>query len=153
GSMAGPPSSDPRSDWWPRTWSTCSLSPSPRWSRDPGGALMARAWAEVSLEAIRHNVTELRRLAGGAELCAVVKADGYGHGAAPVARAALEAGATWLGVAQVQEAAPLRDLGIDAPILLLSQPRPDELVDALAFDLDITLYSPELVAPLAQAAR
>ena len=54
---------------------------------------------------------------------AVVKADGYGHGAVPVARAALEAGATWLGVALVEEGVELRDAGIDAPILVLSEPR------------------------------
>ncbi|MGH9276335.1 MAG: alanine racemase [Acidimicrobiales bacterium] len=113
---------------------------------------MARAWAEVSLDAVRANVTELRRIAAPAEVCAVVKADGYGHGAVPVARAALEAGATWLAVAQVPEAAPVRDLGITAPILLLSQPRPDELVDAIALDLDITVYSPGMVDRIGAAA-
>ena len=60
-----------------------------------------RAWAEVSLDAIRANVEALRRLVSPAEVCAVVKADGYGHGAVPVAQASLEAGATWLAVAQV----------------------------------------------------
>jgi alanine racemase len=113
---------------------------------------MARAWAEVSLDAVRHNVAELRRVAAPAEVCAVVKADGYGHGAVPVARAALEAGATWLAVAQVPEAAPLRDLGIRAPILLLSQPRPDELGDALDLDLDITVYTAGMVQRLGAAA-
>lgn len=113
----------------------------------------SRAWADVDLGAVAHNVAELRRLAAPAEVCAVVKADGYGHGAAPVARAALEAGATWLAVAQVPEAAPLRDHGIDAPILLLSQPRPDELDDALDLDLDITVYTPSMVRTLAAAAR
>jgi alanine racemase len=114
--------------------------------------MMARAWAEVSLDAVRANIAELRRLAAPAEVCAVVKADGYGHGAVPVARAALEAGATWLAVAQVPEAAPLRDLGIAAPILLLSQPRPDELADAIALDLDITVYAPGMVERLGAAA-
>jgi alanine racemase len=114
---------------------------------------MARAWAEVDLEAIRHNVHELRRIAAPAQVCAVVKADGYGHGAAPVARAALDAGATWLAVAQVPEAAPLRDVGIDAPILLLSQPRPDEVDDALDLDLDVTVYTAGMVRRLAAAAK
>jgi len=114
---------------------------------------MARAWAEVSLDAIRHNVAVLRDVAAPAALCAVVKADGYGHGAVPVARAALEAGATWLAVAQVPEAAPLRDLGITAPVLLLSQPRPDEVGDALDLDLDVTVYTPGLVDRLATAAQ
>lgn len=118
-----------------------------------GRPMPSRAWAEVDLDAIAHNVAQLRRVAAPAEVCAVVKADGYGHGAAPVARAALAAGATWLAVAQVPEAAPLRDLGIEAPILLLSQPRPDELDDALELDLDVTVYSPDLLRTLADAAR
>jgi len=114
--------------------------------------MMARAWADVSLDAVRHNVTELRRLVAPSQVCAVVKADGYGHGATPVARAALEAGAAWLAVAQVPEAAPLRDLGISAPVLLLSQPRPDELTDALDLDLDITVYTLGMVQALGAAA-
>ena len=118
-----------------------------------GPAVMARAWAEVDLEAIGRNVEELRRVAAPAQVCAVVKADGYGHGAAPVARAALDAGATWLAVAQVPEAAPLRDHGIEAPILLLSQPRPDEVDDALDLDLDIAVYTPGMVRRLAAAAK
>lgn len=114
---------------------------------------MARAWAEVSLDAVRANVATLRDVAAPAALCAVVKADGYGHGAVPVAQAALDAGATWLAVAQVPEAAPLRAAGITAPILLLSQPRSDQIEDALALDLRVSAYSPELVAELGAAAR
>jgi alanine racemase len=106
----------------------------------------------VSLGAIRANVAALRELAAPAELCAVVKADGYGHGAAPVAKAALDAGATWLGVAQVPEATELRAAGIGAPILLLSEPRPDEVGEALAAELHITVYRPELIDELASAA-
>src|SRR3546814_6489821 len=93
---------------------------------------MPRAWAEVDLTAVRANISALRETAGPAAVCAVVKAGGYGHGAVPVARAALEAGAEWVAVAQVPEAVELRDAGITAPMLLLSQPRPDELADALA---------------------
>ncbi len=113
---------------------------------------MARAWAEVSLDAVRANVAELCRVAAPAAVCAVVKADGYGHGAVPVAQAALEAGATWLAVAQVPEAAPLRAAGLDAPILLLSQPRPDELDDAIVLGLEVTLYSPGFVERLGARA-
>ena len=76
--------------------------------------------AQVDLGAVRHNVRTLKP--AGSELMAVVKADGYGHGDVAVARAALEAGASWLGVALVEEGAELRDAGIEAPILLLSQP-------------------------------
>ena len=61
------------------------------------------------------------------ELCAVVKADGYGHGGVEVARQVLASGATWLAVAFVEEAAALRSEGIEAPILLLSEPRPNEM--------------------------
>lgn len=76
-----------------------------------------RAEVTVDLDQIRHNVALLSARAAGAETMAVVKADGYGHGAVPVARAALSAGATWLGVASVHEAAVLRAAGITAPIL------------------------------------
>lgn len=110
-----------------------------------------RAWAEVSLGAIRANVDELRRLVAPAELCAVVKADGYGHGAVPVAQAALEAGATWLAVAQVPEAGALRQFGIDAPILLLSEPRPNQVEDALDARVAVTAYTEGLVTALGRA--
>lgn len=80
------------------------------------------AWAEVDLNNIRHNVGLLTRLVAPAGVMAVVKADGYGHGSVASAYAALEAGATWLGVALVEEGVELRDAGIEMPILLLSQP-------------------------------
>ena len=76
-------------------------------------------WVEVDLDAVRHNVRMLKP--DGAELMAVVKADAYGHGDIAVARAALEAGAAWIGVALVEEGLRLRDAGIDAPILVLSE--------------------------------
>ncbi|MDP1820341.1 MAG: alanine racemase [Acidimicrobiales bacterium] len=113
---------------------------------------MARAWAEVSLGAVAANVAALRAEVAPAEVCAVVKADGYGHGAAPVARAALAAGAGWLAVAQVPEATELRDAGIDAPILLLSEPRLSELDEALAARIRITVYTPEVIERLGRAA-
>ena len=72
----------------------------------------------------------------------VVKADGYGHGAPAVAAAALEAGATWLAVALVEAAAVLRDSGLTAPILVLSEPRPDEMSDVVGLGgVRPTLYS------------
>ena len=111
----------------------------------------ARAWADVDLGAVAANVATLRSLVAPAEVWAVVKADGYGHGAAPVARAALEAGASGLAVAQVAEAVPLRDVGITAPILLLSEPRPGEVEGALAHRLAVTACTPEVVARLAAA--
>ena len=82
---------------------------------EPGRA----TWVEVDLDAIEHNVEALRP--DGADLMAVVKADGYGHGAVQVASAALEGGAAWLGVALVEEGLALRRAGIEAPILVLSE--------------------------------
>src|SRR4029453_15768360 len=114
---------------------------------------MARAWADIDLDAVRHNVRTLRGIAAPSRLCAVVKANGYGHGAAPVARAALEAGAEWLAVAQVDEAVVLRDAGIEAPLLLLSEPRLDEIDDAVATGAHLTVYSPEVVAAIARSGH
>ena len=79
-------------------------------------------WGEVDLGAIRANVEILLDAVAPAQLLAVVKADGYGHGSIPVARAALAAGAQWLGVALVEEGVTLREAGITAPILMLSEP-------------------------------
>lgn len=83
----------------------------------------APAQAVVDLDAIAHNVRLLRERAGSAQVMAVVKADGYGHGATQVGRAALAAGATELGVATVGEAVALRRDGITAPVLAWLHPR------------------------------
>jgi alanine racemase len=109
-----------------------------------------RALAEIDLEAIRHNVRRLMRdLPAGAVLCAVVKANGYGHGAVPAARAALEAGATWLGVAAVAEAEELRAAGSTAPILIFGPMTGAELEAAVAAGADVVVWS----APFLAAAR
>jgi alanine racemase len=109
-----------------------------------------RALAEIDLEAIRHNVRRLRRdLPAGAVHCAVVKANGYGHGAVPAARAALEAGATWLGVAAVAEAEELRAAGLKAPILIFGPLTGAELEAAVAAGADVVVWS----APFLAAAR
>jgi alanine racemase len=76
-----------------------------------------RAEVVIDLDAVRANVARLVELAGSAETMVVVKADGYGHGAVEVGRAALEAGAAWLGTAALSEALELRAAGIDAPVL------------------------------------
>ena len=73
--------------------------------------------ADIDLDAVRANVGELCRRAGDAAVMAVVKADGYGHGMVPAARAAIAGGATWLGVAFVDEALALRAVGIEVPVL------------------------------------
>ena len=115
--------------------------------------MMARAWADVSLDAIAANVETLRSVCSPAEVCAVVKADAYGHGAVPVARAAIEGGAAWLAVAQVAEAAELRAAGVAAPILLLSEPPLADVEDAIAAGVAVTAYSEPLLRTLASAAR
>lgn len=82
-------------------------------------------WAEIDLSALAHNYRELRRVTDErAEIMAVVKADGYGHGASQVARIALDNGAKYLAVARIDEAVRLRRAGIDAPILLFGHSLP-----------------------------
>ena len=114
---------------------------------------MRAARAQVDLGAIAHNVGLLRDAVAPARLCAVVKADGYGHGAIAVSEAVLAAGADWLGVALVEEGSVLRKNGIDAPILLLSQPRLDDLGAAVRWDLRVCVYNPRAVEVLAHEAR
>lgn len=110
------------------------------------------AWAEIDLALIEANARALRSIAAPAELCAVVKANGYGHGASPVARAALSGGASWLAVALTAEGAELRDAGITAPILVLSEPPPDEHADIVRFDLTPTVYTESGIESLARAS-
>ncbi|HEX6207299.1 MAG TPA: alanine racemase [Actinomycetota bacterium] len=107
--------------------------------------------AVIDLDAVRHNVRVLSR--EGSAYMAVVKANGYGHGAVPIARAALDAGAEWLGVALVEEGIALRDAGITAPVLVLTEfPRGSEK-EALAADLTPVLYTEEGIEGLAEAAE
>lgn len=113
---------------------------------------MRPTFAEIDAEAIAHNVAVLVEQCAPAAVCAVVKADGYGHGSLTAARAALAGGATWLAVALVEEASRLRSGGIDAPILLLSECPDDELERARSLDLRITLYHADAVAAAAAAA-
>lgn len=115
------------------------------------------ARAEIDVDAIEHNVGVLRRVAGPAELWAVVKADGYGHGAVRVASAARRAGASGLCVALVQEGVELREAGLDGPILVLSHQSPDDLPALVAADLTPTVYSvahaDQVAAAVAAAGR
>jgi alanine racemase len=106
---------------------------------------------EVDLDAVRANTRALVEVAHPAALLAVVKADGYGHGAVPVARAALDAGASWLGVALVEEGIELRSAGIEAPILLLSEPPPAAASAVVAHELTPTVYTASGIEALAKA--
>jgi alanine racemase len=111
------------------------------------------AEAVVDLGAIAHNVQVLREHAGSAQVMAVVKADGYGHGATRVARTALGAGATELGVATVDEALELRADGITAPVLAWLHPPGTDFAPAVAADVQIAVSSVRQLDELLDAVR
>jgi alanine racemase len=113
---------------------------------------MVRSEAVVDLDAIRDNVALLRSRTAAAVM-AVVKADGYGHGLVPAARAALAGGADWLGVAFLEEALALRRAGIRAPMLSWLATPGEDLAAAVAADVDLSASAPWAVAELAAAAR
>ncbi|MBV9367425.1 MAG: alanine racemase [Solirubrobacterales bacterium] len=111
-----------------------------------------RALARVNLAAIERNVAQLRgALTGGAGLCAVVKADGYGHGAVPVARAALTGGARSLAVATAVEAAALRASGIEAPLLVMGAVSDEELPVAVGAGAELVAWNDRFVSQLLKA--
>ena len=110
---------------------------------------MLRARARIDLGAIERNCRRLDEASGSAALCAVVKGDGYGHGSVPAARAALAGGATWLAVATANEAATLREAGIDARLVVLGALSPDELDVALQARADVVAWTHELVRGVA----
>ncbi len=115
---------------------------------------MNRALATVDLECVRHNVVALRqRLGRGCSLMAVVKADAYGHGAEPVARAALEAGATTLGVATVGEAALLREAGFECPVVVMGPLTGAEIVTAIDAKAEIFIWSLPFIRNLMSVAH
>lgn len=111
------------------------------------------SWVEVDLGAVAHNVRQLAGFASGSRMCAVVKADGYGHGAPQVAGVALDNGASWLAVATVEEGVRLRDEGITAPVLLLTEPPEEDLEEVVSSRITPTLYRRPSVAALAAEAR
>jgi alanine racemase len=107
-----------------------------------------RALARIDLGAIERNCARLAAVAAPARLCAVVKADGYGHGAVPAARAAQAAGAPWLAVATAGEAFGLRNAGIDGPILVMGALSAAELGVALEARADVVAWREDFVAVL-----
>ena len=109
--------------------------------------------AEISPAAIEHNVSRLISMSGGSRLMAVVKANGYGHGAVTAAEAALRAGAHGLCVALVQEGVELRRAGIEAPILVLSEQPVDQIGDLVAHGLIATVYSVSYIDALDREVR
>ena len=116
--------------------------------------LSERALARISTEAISRNCAHLRsRLAGGAELCAVVKADGYGHGALESARAARDGGAAWLAVATAGEAVALRQAGIDGRVLVMGALTAEEAHALVQRGVDLVAWTPGFARSLSSDAR
>lgn len=114
---------------------------------------LRRAVAHVDLDAIAKNVEFLRaQLTNGSELCAVVKSDGYGHGCAQVAQAAVHGGATRLAVVTVEEAALVTNLELGVPVILLAPINDDEIVAAAATGAELTVWNTAQVESTARAA-
>jgi alanine racemase len=109
-------------------------------------------WLEIDRSAIAHN-TRLFRDRTGVEVMAVVKANGYGHGTAAVARAALRGGATWCGVARIEEAIELRRAGIDAAILVLGATAPGRVQEAIGEGISMAVWGIDQVQAAAAAAN
>src|SRR3954449_4887905 len=114
---------------------------------------MVRARARVDVGAIERNCARLATTVAPARLCAVVKADGYGHGAVPAARAAQAGGAAWLAVATAGEAAALRAAGIDGPLLVMGALSDEELPVAIGAGADVVAWREAFVAKLGPEAR
>lgn len=126
---------------------------------EPSGFILCRmnsngysAWLEIDLEVIRQNVRELMRISQ-TEVMAVVKANGYGHGAAAVARAAVEAGATWLGVARLEEAIDLRRSGMHCHILVMGYTSPERVTDVINNNICLTIYDRQMGEAYARQAE
>jgi alanine racemase len=110
-------------------------------------------WVEVDLEAVAYNVRQIKHIVGpDVEILAVLKADAYGHGAHTVARTALSNGASFCGVASVNEAVKLRDGGVDAPILVLGYTPAWLAKEALLHDITLTLYDTDVARAFSRAA-
>ena len=111
------------------------------------------AWAEIDLGALRHNVATLAAHIGPQQLWAVVKADAYGHGAIECARVALQSGAQGLCVALVSEGIALRQSGINAPILIMSEQPTEQHRDIISYGLIATLYNEATITEFARTAH
>ncbi|MBD1843759.1 alanine racemase [Cyanobacteria bacterium FACHB-63] len=127
------------------------------WDQSSSIALMQRerAWVEIDLAALSHNVQQILSLISAkTELMAVVKADAYGHGAVTVAQTVLQAGASWLGVATIPEGIELREAGIEAPILVLGATHTAEQIRAIEhWQLQPTLCTPKQALVFSESVR
>lgn len=113
----------------------------------------ARLEARIDLAAVRSNVRRMREVAGPAQVMAVVKADAYGHGMLACARAAVEAGATWLGAALPEEALALRAAGLTVPILTWLHAPGDPFGELVAADVDISVSGSWALREVVEAVR
>jgi alanine racemase len=110
-------------------------------------------WAEVDLDKLAHNMREIRRNAVSKDIIAVIKADGYGHGALDIAPTLLENGATRIAVAVLNEAVELRRGGIEEPIMVLGFTPPSLIDMLLRYDIEQTVYSYDLAKEISQLAK
>jgi alanine racemase len=116
--------------------------------------MLPTTYVSVDLDAIRHNLRQVQsRLREGCALCAVVKANAYGHGLVPVARACVSAGAQFLAVSSADEGVLLREAGLSAPVLVFLPPTPDECEALVAHDLTATVVSTAQVMQLQRTAE
>jgi len=104
---------------------------------------VVRAFVQIDLDAISHNIAQVRSRTNS-EILAVVKADAYGHGLIPVATRAIESGAHWLGVALLEEAIALREAGIDVPLIAWLTPPHDDFESAIKLNIDLSVSSIQL---------
>ncbi|MES4792063.1 MAG: hypothetical protein C4321_02930, partial [Chloroflexota bacterium] len=125
--------------------------PAPLLRRTPGG--MRDAWVEVDLGAYRENLRRIAARVAPARLCAVVKANGYGHGMEAVARAAEEVGVAMVAVAIPEEGLALRGAGVRAPVLVMGATLPDHAAEIVGAEMTQVVSRPEVVRALAAAAR
>ncbi|MFZ5518821.1 MAG: alanine racemase [Candidatus Zhuqueibacterota bacterium] len=114
---------------------------------------MRPTFAEIDLSAIAHNIDAVVKRVFPAQVMAVVKANAYGHGVIPVTRTALAHGATYLGVALLEEGMELRSKGIEAPILVFGGAVTSQLRDYFAFNLEPTIYTKEIALGLSQLSE
>lgn len=113
-----------------------------------------RAWVEVNLDAITHNLKEIRRITNkNAAICGVVKADAYGHGFLEVAKTLIKNGVTYLAVSMLDEALQLRKEGIDTPILILSYTDPIRCDEIVLNNITQTVFSYDLAKSLSMSAQ
>jgi len=109
-------------------------------------------WLEIDLNAIRNNVARIKELTK-VEVMAVIKANGYGHGARPAAQAAVQGGATWCGVARIEEALALRRAGISCKLLVLGYTPPSKIPEAIDQQIVVSLFDPDLTHSYLEFAR